>query len=314
MIIGIDGGGTKTALVLADSEGRVLSEIRGSGTNIADIGLEECENRLRQQLSLLLKDYGGLSSEIDSIYAGIAGSSVKATREALKSILTCLLPNASVVDNHSDAFNPLYGEAEEGIVLIAGTGSSSFVVTKDGLTQVGGWGYLIDDAGSGFRIGADALKAAYRSFDGRGIKTLLEECISTKLGMPLNEAIPQIYQKGKSFIAAFTPVVFDAMANGDDIARGIITDNATAIAEHLQACLRHISARPATAIVNGGLTSNEEYLSIIKAALGSDLTDIVIIRPEQPPVYGALVKAARIADIQVTQEFRKNFQESYKGV
>ena len=47
MLIGIDGGGTKTALVLAEENGRLLNTVKGLGSNPADIGLEECENRLR---------------------------------------------------------------------------------------------------------------------------------------------------------------------------------------------------------------------------------------------------------------------------
>lgn len=314
MLIGIDGGGTKTALVLADICGRVLFTVKGPGTNISDIGLDECENRLRDQLSRLLADYGGPSAKVDSVYAGIAGSSVKSTRESLGRMLRRLLPNGRIIDNHTDAFNPLYGEAEEGIVLIAGTGSSAFVVKKQGAIQVGGWGYLIDDAGSGFRVGADALKAAFRSFDGRGPKTMLEELISCKLNMPINEAIPTIYGGGKSFVASFVPVVFDAMEAGDSIARSIILNAADELALHLSVCLKHIQTRPATAIVNGGLTGNKVFLSMLRSAMGNEIDCVNIVRPELSPVYGALAKAARNAGIIITTDFRNNYINTCKGV
>ena len=58
MLIGIDGGGTKTALVLAEKNGRLLNTVKGLGSNPADIGLEECENRLRSELDELLRGFG----------------------------------------------------------------------------------------------------------------------------------------------------------------------------------------------------------------------------------------------------------------
>ena len=58
MLIGIDGGGTKTALVLAEENGRLLNTVKGLGSNPADIGLEECENRLRSELDELLRGFG----------------------------------------------------------------------------------------------------------------------------------------------------------------------------------------------------------------------------------------------------------------
>lgn len=311
MLIGIDGGGTKTALVLAEADGRLRNACRGLGSNPADIGLEECENRLRSELDELLRGFGGRDAVVDSVYAGIAGSANEKTKAAVGVILRRLLPNARRVDNGSDAFNALYGEAEEGIALIAGTGSSAFVLTRDGTHQVGGWGYLVDDAGSGFRVGADALKAAYRSYDGRGEKTLLEELCARRLELPLGEAIPRIYEGGKRYIATFAFAVLEAAHAGDAIAERILSDAAAALADHLRACLRFTSVRPAVAVVSGGLIENDEVLESVRSALGDRKNDVRLVRPDVAPVYGALVKAARNAGVPIAETFRENFKRDY---
>lgn len=311
MLIGIDGGGTKTALVLAEENGRLLNTVKGLGSNPADIGLEECENRLRSELDELLRGFGGREAAVDSVYAGIAGSANERTKAAVGEILRRLLPNARRVDNGSDAFNALYGEAEEGIALIAGTGSSAFMLTKDGSHQVGGWGYLVDDAGSGFRVGADALKAAYRSYDGRGEKTKLEELCARRLELPLGEAIPRIYEGGKRYIATFSFAVLEAAHAGDAIAEGILSDAANALADHLRACLRFVSARPAVAVVSGGLIENDEIFERVRAALGAQKNDVQLVRPDVAPVYGALVKAARNAGVPIAETFRESFKRDY---
>lgn len=314
MLIGIDGGGTKTALCLTDNHGHVLSTYVGSATNPADVGLEECAKRLEAQLDALLAPFGGRSISLDSVYAGIAGSANKQTAKALYESLTRLLPGAKKIDNGSDAFNALYGESEDGcgITLIAGTGSSSFAITEKAITQIGGWGYMVDDAGSGFWIGKNALMAAYRDHDGRGGHTLLREMCEEHMDTPLSLAIPKIYEGGKHFIASFARVVFNAMEKGDAIAKKIIESAAYELAWHLRCCLKHMEKLPAVCVASGGLINNDLFLEMIKDALGEDRENIKMLRPEVPQVYGALCKAARNISVAVTPEFRKNFMSEYK--
>lgn len=314
MLIGIDGGGTKTALVLATADGHILNKHIGEATNPADIGVEECALRLHKQLDALLKDFGGREIEIDSIYAGIAGSANAKTKDAVYDKLTKILPNCKNIDNGSDAFNALYGESDDGygITLIAGTGSSSFVLTESGMTQVGGWGYLVDDAGSGFSIGKAALMAAYRSYDGRGPKTMLEEMCLDKLGINFRDAIPQIYEGGKHYIASFARVAFEAFEKGDEIAGAIIDDAAEALCVHLRACLTHVDIFPTVCVAAGGVITNDKFFHMVTEKLGDDLKRMRILRPVLPPVYGALVKAARNIGIKTDKAFKESFMSDFE--
>lgn len=313
LLIGIDGGGTKTALCLARGDGRVLKSLRGLGTNSSDLGMEECERRLEIQLDELLSEFEGRSAMIESVYAGVAGSGPVETQRALNAALRRLLPNARIADNATDGFNALYAEAEagEGISLISGTGSSAFALSGGEIFQVGGWGYLIDDAGSGYRLGADALRAAYRALDGRGEPTLLVEACEKRLGMPLLSAIPKIYEGGKRFIATFSYAALEAAGRGDAIANGIIADAANALAEHLRVCARHLRTFPAVTVICGGLIEHEEMLSRVRDALGPDESRFRIVKPKVPPVYGALVKAAWNAGLRTDDAFRQNFIAHY---
>ena len=314
MLIGIDGGGTKTALCLVADDGHILSRHIGEATNPADIGVEECVKRLEKQLDALLENFGGRQAKIAGIYAGIAGSATAKTANAIHAHLVSLLPNTSIIENGSDAFNALFGESDDGygITLIAGTGSSSFVLTPDGMHQVGGWGYLVDDAGSGFSVGQAALKAAYRSFDGRGEKTILEDMCLEKLGTNFKDAIPQIYTGSKHYIASFARVAFEAYEKGDETAKSIIENAARALADHIHACLTHVKTFPAVCVAAGGLTTNDVFFHMILDALKEDNERVKIIRSDLPPVYGATVKAARSAGVTVDKSFRNNFMNDYK--
>ena len=304
MFIAIDGGGTKTLSVAANAEGKILAVHKGPGTNVADIGLDECRRRLHDQLSALL---GDLSAPVDSVYAGIAGTANAINHDGVHRILCELLPNAKIIDNGSDALSPLYGEAEEGIVMIAGTGSSAFAVSKRGIKQVGGWGYLIDDAGSGFAIGKAVLNAAFRDFDGRDRETELTDMVRKKLNKPINEAIPDIYAGGKSFVASFAPLAFKAMRCGDMTAFKITWSAAKDLAKLLKTCLKYVDARPATAVITGGLTEDSIFVNMIANEVGNK---ILLVKPDVPPVYGALVKAVRNAGLSIGEGFKENFRTS----
>ena len=302
MLIGIDGGGTKTALCLADHNGNVIGQITGLGSNPADLGIEEAGRRLTEQLNQLLAPFGGSEARFTSMYAGIAGSANTETSAALREIFQKALPNTEFIGNGSDAFNALYGESEDdnGISLISGTGSSCFALSDGEVHQIGGWGYLVDDAGSGFRVGADVLSAAYRAFDGRGEDTMLKDMCLEKLGLPFREAIPRIYSGGKRYIASFTYTAFEAYMKGDKIAKEIILKNAEALADHLKAGVKWIKRRPVICVVSGGLINNPNdiFFRMVQDALGGLKSEIQMIRPVVPPVYGALAKAARNAGIE----------------
>jgi len=314
MLIGIDGGGTKTAMVLANCDGCVIRQSRDLGCNPSDLGIEEVRIRLKTQLDALLRDFGGREAEIESVYAGVAGSGAANTRRMLHDVLSELLPNSKNVDNHTDGFNALYGEAEtgEGISLIAGTGSSCFVLSDGEIRQVGGWGYLIDDAGSGYRLGADALKAAYRAYDGRGPQTLLIQKCEAQLGMPLGSAIPTIYKGGKRFVASFSYAALEALHDGDAVAEEIVNNAAEELALHLRVSAKHIHQFPVVTVVCGGLITFEEMMKRVLDALGEEKEKFNIVQPDVAPVYGALVKAAVNAGVKVGKEFRSNFVQSYK--
>ncbi len=314
MLIGIDGGGTKTALCLTKADGTVLNTVTGLGSNPADLGIPEAQLRLEAQLRQLLEPYAGLETPLTSMYAGIAGSANTETSKALHEFFVKLLPNTQFVDNGSDAFNALYGESDtgDGIALISGTGSSSFVLSEGEFHQVGGWGYLVDDAGSGFRVGADALRAAYRAYDGRGEKTMLMNMCLEKLETSFREAIPKIYAGGKRYIASFAYLAFEAFLNGDPIATDIIQNAANALRDHLTACLVWVKKRPAVCVVSGGLINNDVFFNMVQDALGEDRNNIIMQRPTVAPVYGALAKAARNASIPVTESFRENFIKGYR--
>ena len=225
-------------------------------------------------------------------------------------MLTRELPFVKSISNGSDALNGLYAGvgAGDGMVVIAGTGTSAFVRCGGVLTQVGGWGYLVDDAGSGYSIGRAVLNAAFRERDGRGESTRLTELVERQLGFNVLGAVPMIYRGGKRTVASFAPLAFEAADMGDRQALAIVDNACRELRLLISTCASHLKKAPYLASLLGSLWKAPRLLEGVRDLLSPDYR---LLRPDLPPVFGAAVAAAELARVSCGEAFHDRFAESY---
>ncbi len=311
MLIGIDVGGTKNELVLCDREGHILNRLLAPGSNASEFGAETASARVAAQVMELMAGREG--QPVDALYAGLAGGTAPQTRRTVHEQLAARLPFVGKIDNGSDALNGLYAcvGAKDGMVVIAGTGTSAFVRRGGSLVQVGGWGYLIDDAGSGYAMGRGVINAAYRDYDGRGEQTRLTAMVVDKVGLPLNEAIPVFYEGGKRMIAGFAPLAFEAAAEGDAVARAIVDTACDELALLIATCAKHLTRAPYLVGLSGSIWKSD----MIRQGVASRLSgDYQLIRSDLPPVFGAAVAAAELAGLDSGDAFHDAFKAGYDAL
>lgn len=238
-VIGIDAGGTKTVALLADESGRVLAEARAGGANLQVHGELEVEKVFDQVIESVS---GGRS--VAALCLGIAGVDRPRDEAVIRDVLRRLghRETARVVN---DAFVALVAGAPErrGVVVLAGTGSIAYGRDRDGRSaRAGGLGSLLADEGSGYWLGHQALRAAVRSADGRGLTSTLEGLVLAALELQsVPELVPLLYERGLSRqrIAALAPVVEQASAGSDAVAEAILA----AAAGELALGARAVAAR-----------------------------------------------------------------------
>lgn len=293
--IGIDAGGTKTDVCACDISGEVLARDVSPGVNAARLGPDEAA----RQLAARVRHIGGESAR--SMYAGVAGAGSPAISSALEAALRVLLPDTPHITVASDAFNALNAVVGlgDGVALIAGTGSSAFVRTNGHTRQVGGRGFLIDDAGSGYWVGRACLNAAFRALDGRGPHTALVDALAKTLGMPLTDAIPTIYEKGAPFIASLAPTAFACAQSGDPAAASIVSECARELTLLLRACRAQAPAG-SVCVASGGMFRAPALRALITQAVGLDMR---VVFPDSPPVSGALIAAAAACGTKISPIF-----------
>lgn len=310
LFIAIDGGGTKTDLVLFDFHGNILKRVLTKGCNPNDFGWQHTEDILRNALGVLMSDMQNAKPEY--LFAGISGGTVGNNRAIMAELMKRLVPSVKHISNNSDTVNALSSGigTKDGCVVISGTGSVGFVRINGEMQRVGGWGYLFDKGGSGYDFGRDAVYYALCALDGRGEPTMLTKLLEEKLGGPVGQTAIDLYQKGKPAIASLAPLVFKAAAAGDSVAKEILSINGSELSKLFNVLSDKIGADICPTVLAGSIFKDWDMLyPYIKPHL---LRKHDFIFPDLPPVYGSAVEAAALAGVKADESFKKRFADCLK--
>ena len=297
--IGIDGGATKTILVVTDENLNIITRVSGGKTNPVLIGTEKSAQILFKMIQTAVTKSKILS--VDSVVAGLAGCGRKDTSEDVKKKLEALLLSSNVkiktVHVLSDAEITLEGSFpnSQGAILIAGTGSIAFGKNDKGkIFRSGGFGKLLGDEGSGYSIGKEGLIAAANSFDGRGQKSLFEKYLKENFKISDSDTLILKVHSKNFDIASLAEYVIKAADEGDKVCRKILERESEKMLDIVYSLKKKISTRKLNLSLWGGLLSNKNYYStLIKRKIKKSSDEIALSSPVYTPELGAVLIALR---------------------
>ncbi len=220
--LGIDGGGTSTKYSLSDEQGNILTRYVGASSNPNDYGWEKTVEVLKNGIKNICAN---ISYDSIVLYAGISGLRTCSNKDDIIKEISSL--NFRQIYFRGDVDNALISglENSDGIVAIIGTGISIMQRKNGRVNCFGGWGYLLDDGGSGYNVGLDALKYYFANLDGFHIDSALFDLIEKKSELKERELCSEIYKNGKKYIASFAKDVIELANDGDELAKEIIYTN-----------------------------------------------------------------------------------------
>lgn len=225
-VIGIDGGGTKSKLHLADLAGNMILELLGGPTNLYSMGEESVELELMSLISRAMKNSNLTLANCEALCLGNSGADRPEEKQLFQNMLEKFGFRGKItITNDAETALVAGSGKREGIVIISGTGSLAYGINSLGeKARSGGWGHIAGDEGSGYDIGIQAIKAALRSYDGREPSTILLPQILHELELERPEQLIRfIYQQaGKQHIADLTKVVKQAFLEHDRKAAEIL--------------------------------------------------------------------------------------------
>lgn len=280
--LAIDGGGTKTAFLLADACGNPIKTVVLGASNPNDVGMENAKEVLAQGIQMICGD----ACNKLSVYAGIAGARTGDNQEQLHRFLGGCGFRSCLCGSDIDSLIAM-GDHQQQIFMILGTGIIAFAKNGDEVHRVAGWGQLFDGAGSGYDLGRDAICAALYAADGTGPKTMLAELFERELGESPADHLPKFYSGGKRYIAGFARLVFEARDAGDKVADRILKQNMEHVVDIIRAAAAKLDTKNVEVLLTGGLINAQ--FDVIDPILREKLGAAYHLElAKQPPIYGAL--------------------------
>ena len=305
LVIGVDGGGTKTVAWLAplsdDGTGQVLGRGRAGPGNPRAAGFEVAQASIDAAIEAAFADANVPRGPVAAASLCLSG----AGRPAEQSRLTQWADARSLakITRVTGDAEPILAAASSenwGIALIAGTGSLAWGRNRAGdVARSGGWGYLIGDEGSAYAIALAGLRAATQAADGRGPATELLSRFQQQLAAAApQDLIERIYGSDmtRERIALLAIVVFDAAAN-DLVAQQIVDTAATDLADMAAALVQSLNlpvGEYPLALAGSVLEQQETLRQRVLARLHQTATEPGEVRIVSEPVCGAIT-LARIA-------------------
>jgi len=289
ILVGVDAGATTTRAV-ASGDGRLLGRASAGSGNPHNAGVQAAAASIVQAV----RRASGHQT-VDVVVAGIAGLEDPELKEGLR---VALAASGFAREFHisSDALIALDGAflGAAGIIVISGTGSVAWGRDERGKeARSGGWGHVIDDAGSGYDLGRSALRAVLREHDGRAAPTAMTPRIFEALGIRQPEQIVGAAREmSPPQMAALAPIVLEAARDGDRVALEIIGAAGRELAATAAAVWRQLAfSGPHPVAGIGGIFSHAAMRSAFLEGLRQMCPEAVFTPPRLQPVGGALWRA-----------------------
>lgn len=302
LVIGVDGGGTRTRVALVSSVSGVLGLGESGCGNYHDVGIDAVRRHIAEARDAAFAAAGLPPRPVTSAFMGMASVAAQEDRTRVADAAAAI-GLAERVEAAMDLRVALMGglSGRPGIAVIAGTGSSVYGEGADAATgerrgwQAGGFGSYLDDGGSASEIGRRALVACVHEHDGRGPETPITRQVFDRLGISDPRAI--LYKVdgeglARADIAALAPIVTRAADAGDPVALRILEDGADALALCVETVARKLEmTEPEVAMTGGLCAARTGYRAILDAAITRRVPGARPIDPELPSVLGAALCA-----------------------
>jgi len=245
----------------------------------------------------------GRREQVIGVCAGLAGFSHESRRAEVETTLKTMFPLATVniVPDYVTAYVGAL-EGKPGVIVVGGTGSIAYGENINGHShRAGGYGHIIDDAGSGYGVGRLAIAAMLRSLDGTGPKTLLSQAFAEELMISdFPATISSVYggTLDRVRIAAAAKIVVYCALRGDAVAKEILQTTGKELGRLATTVASKLFAKGVAVPVSvvGSLWDSGEILrGPFLQAVTEQFPSATISRAHLGAAVGAVLRAARLA-------------------
>jgi N-acetylglucosamine kinase-like BadF-type ATPase len=303
--LGVDGGGTKTEFLLIDEAGRVLAAHHAGPAYYLETGIEALEAMLVTGIRATLQEAAVPASEVAFAFIGLpAYGEDSALQQRLDQVAESVLPSQryrcgnDVVCGWAGAL-----AGQDGINLVAGTGSIAYGECAGRRARAGGCGELFSDEGSAYWVAREGLALFSRMSDGRTdrgpLYAMVRERFALHSDLDVCAAIYGPPPLARSELAGLAQLIGRAAAAGDAQAQHIFESAARELALIVHAVRDALAPPPDVPVLtsySGGMFRfGELLLNPLRAALCLGGRRYHFVAPQVSPVAGAALYAAMLS-------------------
>jgi len=296
-ILGVEGGGTKTAWVLVETN--TSGDDAATEFRILDQGKLPPSNLRLTTPERLREIFAELPKQIDRAGVYLAGCGTEEDRRSLAVVCRDIWPKTKIVTG-SDRDSGLAAALDhgDGIVVNAGSGSSVTGRRGDRIERAGGWGHILGDTGGGYFLSIEALRLILREYDLHcGVMPFSAKILQALSLNNLDELVRWAQTADKMEIATLAPVVFEAAAAGDPRVNDIVEEGASVLCEYTEAVASRLHLLAPRVVLMGGLFHRDSiYTHAFRRRLKKNLPDARVTVVERPSELGAAWLAAETGD------------------
>ncbi|MBE2182784.1 MAG: hypothetical protein IAE89_05115 [Anaerolineae bacterium] len=295
LILGLDGGGTKTAALLADDQGQVLGWSQVGGSNYHALGLERAYAAVRQAVEGALQ---GRSPDASCFSMASADTPVDFFKLNAK-LGELGLPGVFTLRNDVMGIFRAGSRFPYGVGIVCGTGFNAGGISRSGKEiRFPALGSFTGDYGGGGDIAMSGIGAAFRAWDGRGEATLLQDAVLQAFNVPDFPTLAEHWADRKvthDHVRHLAPLIFEISTQGDAVATKIIYEQGVELATAALAMLRRLDLMEVDCdVVLGGSLfwgKGDLLFTTVHQLVSEAAPYAQVNRIDVPPVVGALLLA-----------------------
>ncbi|MDA3627142.1 ATPase [Saccharopolyspora sp. WRP15-2] len=296
-VLAIDGGNSKTDVLLVADDGSVLAAVRGPGASPQHVGVQRCMDALAE----LAAEATALAGLPDGppfarhTAACLAGADLPREEDELRRAMAERGWSETLsVDNDTFALLRAGTDDGVGVAVVCGAGINSVGVAADGRTsRFPAIGRISGDWGGGAFLGQEALWWAVRAEDGRGAPTELLPAVVAHFGMRSAAEVVEALHFGelhRDVLHELCPLLFEVAEAGDAVATELVDRQAEEIGLLAAVSLRRLDLLDAPTVVLGGgvlAGAGRRLLPDIRRRCAKVAPEVQVRLVEAPPVIGA---------------------------
>ncbi|NNE35507.1 MAG: hypothetical protein HKN13_09730 [Rhodothermales bacterium] len=287
LLIGLDIGGTKTKIAYRISDAAEIRTLVTHGANLKATGSVHVAGLIATIVSRIRAQH--TFDDRARIVAGVAGAGRQNDQNEVEALFLQAHTNSKDrLTVYSDAAIALEGafNGGPGMILIAGTGSGVYARSKAGETlRAGGWGSVLGDPASGYRIGLRALRAVARDLDG-GPATALTTYLEKHRGLKGRDQLVTEVYSGSVDVAQISRLVLNLVAEGDQVLNELLDQEIVELTAEVGYLIKDRSE--IRLVLMGGLCDHPLFKRRLRTALTTSIPQISFVEPAFPPEVGAL--------------------------